>query len=177
MALADIILPKGAPDSGASWWLGTVVGINPLRVRRDNEAEAAGVTPDSLVTGLVEGERVQMVTHFGRPVVVGRLKARVESGSHSSRGDWVRYPDGRQEVSVIREFPGNASTVQSWTWTFPQPFRGAPSGLSMEVRSSRPDLYAPMSYLALTSSSVETFYYRTSNTAASVLFSAWGRWR
>lgn len=175
--LSDVVLPDQGPSSGVSWWLGTVTGVDPLRVRRDTETSAAGATPDSLVPGLVVGERVQMVTHFGRPLVVGRLKSQIQNGSHSTRGEWWRYPDGRQEVWLLRTFAPNANVIQNWEWVFPQPFQGLPHGVAFTPQSTVPDRYRPITHSTLSGSSVLVHYLRETNWAADVLLAAWGRWK
>ena len=50
------------------WW-GTVTQASPLRVRRDGSPVAPDATPDTLVAGLVVGDRVRCES-YGRLVVV-----------------------------------------------------------------------------------------------------------
>lgn len=49
----------------------TVTSVAPLRVRKDHEANALEVTPQSLVRGLQVGDRVLLAEWRGQPVILG----------------------------------------------------------------------------------------------------------
>lgn len=50
----------------------TVTSAAPLRVRKDHEESALDVTPQTLVGGLAEGDRVLLAEWAGQPVILGR---------------------------------------------------------------------------------------------------------
>lgn len=53
-----------------SW--ATVTAVNPLRVRRDLDTEVLDVDVDTLVGGLVVGDRVYVQLTGNKPVILGR---------------------------------------------------------------------------------------------------------
>lgn len=54
---------------GDSFWWATVTGVAPLRICRDGDADMLPITPDTLVSGLVVGDRV-WCQRSGRAVVI-----------------------------------------------------------------------------------------------------------
>lgn len=67
----DALLPEPTP-ARESWRWATVTQASPLRVRLDGDAAPLDLTPDSLTTGLLVGDRVYCHLAGGRIVVFGR---------------------------------------------------------------------------------------------------------
>lgn len=56
------------------WW-GFVSSLGPLRVRREGESVPLDVRPSSLVADLVVGDRVFVLNHARKLIVLGRASA------------------------------------------------------------------------------------------------------
>jgi hypothetical protein len=63
---------KAAVEQVASWRWATVNSISPLRVTPDGDTSPLAEAPDTLVGGLVAGDRVRLVTVARRALILGR---------------------------------------------------------------------------------------------------------
>lgn len=65
---------KAAVDAIASWRWATVTSVDPLRVTPDGDTSPLVEAPDTLVSGLVVGDRVRLAIVARRALILGRAR-------------------------------------------------------------------------------------------------------
>ena len=64
--------PAAPTEPESSWRWATVTQASPLRIKFDGQSAPLPVTPDTLVGGLVVGDRVWVQIYGRRPIIHGR---------------------------------------------------------------------------------------------------------
>jgi hypothetical protein len=88
------------PDNFYKW--GTVTQASPLRVLLDGETAALSITPESLVAGLLVGDRVWCQINRRQLVILGRAANQARNATQELRrvGSTVRTTNGTNSTSV-----------------------------------------------------------------------------
>lgn len=83
----DLLIPKKAAPVSSFMWA-TVTQASPLRIRLDGELEPLGITPDTLINGLVVNDRVWVQVVNRRLVVMGRSELQGSDPGFAAAANW-----------------------------------------------------------------------------------------
>ena len=124
---------KATVDAVASWRWATVTSVDPLRVMPDGDTSPLAEAPDTLIGGLVVGDRVRLVIVARRALVLGRAGGGVRvctdftvaAGWDASRLRVVRDGDLVSVTGAFKQSSGNitAPATYAGAFTLPEGFR------------------------------------------------------
>lgn len=183
------VIPGAHPNqSDNQYRWATVQGLDPLIIRLDGDTEDLAISPDSLVSedDLIVGARVWCQIYGLYVVILGssyhpptppppNLDPEID-GTLLGNDYYEKYPNGLLICRGARTFPGNASTNQSYTWTFPVPFVGELPFVAATPQSTVPYNIA-MGANDVTLNDVDIRYYRTTSAAVMTFYFAIGQWK
>lgn len=131
--VSQVAKMKAAVDAIASWRWATVTSVDPLRVTPDGDTSPLPEAPDTLVGGLMVGDRVRLVIVARRALVLGRAGGGLRvctdfttaAGWDATKLHVVRDGDLVAVYGCFKQSSGNitAPATYAGAFTLPEGFR------------------------------------------------------